>query len=128
MRFIHSRDMTRNYARASERTALKVRVDFELNDMTYSGVTRNISAGGLFVATMDLPRVGDRINLKFSLPGDSRELAVQTEVRWIRERTPVLDEDAPPGMGLQFVNPSASDAAALEQFLARRDALMGEDD
>ena len=120
--------MSRNYARASERTTLQVKVDFELNDMTYIGVTRNISAGGVFIATADLPRVGDRVDLKFSLPGNSRQLAVQTEVRWIRGPTPVLNEDAPPGMGLLFVNPSAGDVAALEQFLARRDALMGEED
>ena len=66
--------------------------------------------------------------MKFSLPGNSRQLAVQTEVRWTREQTRLNDEDAPPGMGLRFVNPSADDAAALEEFLARRDALMGDED
>ncbi len=124
--------MSRDYVRASERTTLEVRVDFELDDMTYTGVTRNISAGGVFVATEDLPPVGARINLKFALPGNDRPLTVQTEVRWIRPRrqpqTSPGGEDAPAGMGLQFLNPSAADAAALERFLARRDALMGEDD
>jgi len=72
--------------RASERTPLEIKVDFELDDMTYAGVTRNISAGGVFVATDDVARVGDRINLRFSLPGYGRQLAVQTEVRWIRAR------------------------------------------
>jgi uncharacterized protein (TIGR02266 family) len=114
--------------RASERAPLEVKVDFELQDMTYTGVTRNISAGGVFVATEDLPPVGERINLSFSLPGSGRELAVQTEVRWVRAKQSPPDDKAPAGMGLQFLNPSADDVAALDQFLARRDALMRDDD
>ena len=114
--------------RASERAPLEVKVDFELNDMTYTGVTRNISAGGVFVATEDLPAVGEQINLRFSLPGSGREWAVQTAVRWVRAKQSPPDDEAPAGMGLQFLNPSADDVAALDQFLARRDALMrGED-
>ena len=114
--------------RASDRAPLQVKVDFQVNDMTCTGVTRNISAGGLFVATDELPRVGARINLRFSLPGTGRELAVQTEVRWVREKKSPPDENAPAGMGLQFLNPSAEDVAALDQFLARRDALMSDED
>jgi uncharacterized protein (TIGR02266 family) len=114
--------------RASERTSLEVKVDFEVNDMTYAGVTRNISSGGVFVATEDLPRVGERLTLKFMLPGTGRQLAVQTEVRWIRPKTSPNDEQAHAGMGLQFLNPSADDVAALDEFLARRDALMREED
>lgn len=114
--------------RASERTSLEVKVDFELDDMTYTGVTRNISAGGVFVATEELLRVGDRIRLKFTLPGTSRQLTVQTEVRWTRAAKSPPDEHTPAGMGLQFLNPSAEDVAALDQFLARRDALMRDED
>jgi uncharacterized protein (TIGR02266 family) len=105
-----------------------VKVDFELNDMTCTAVTRNISAGGVFVASEELPRVGDRINLRFSLPGTGRQLAIQTEVRWLRAKKSPPDPEAPAGMGLQFLNPTADDAAALDQFLARRDALMGDED
>jgi uncharacterized protein (TIGR02266 family) len=119
--------MSRNYVRASERTTLEVPVDFDLRDMTYRGVTRNISAGGVFVVTRDLPKVGETVNLRFHLPGNNRRLSVQTEVRWLREPTPWLDDKVPPGMGLRFINPSAGDVAALEEFLARRDALMGKD-
>jgi uncharacterized protein (TIGR02266 family) len=120
--------MARDYVRSSERTNLEVKVDFGLNDMTYTGVTRNISAGGVFVATEDLARVGDRMNLTFSLPGSDRQLAVQTEVRWVRAKASTHDQQEPAGMGLLFLNPSADDVAALEQFLARRDALMQGDD
>ncbi|HLK90468.1 MAG TPA: TIGR02266 family protein [Polyangia bacterium] len=120
--------MSRGYLRGSERTDLEVKVDFELDDMTYAGVTRNISAGGVFVATDNLPRVGARINLKFALPGSDRRLAVQTEVRWTRPESTAIGAEATAGMGLQFLNPSADDVAALDQFLARRDALMGEED
>lgn len=114
--------------RASDRTPVEIKVDFEVDDMTYAGVTRNISAGGVFVATENVPRVGERIDLRFALPGTGRQLTVQTEVRWVRAKKSPPDEQAPAGMGLQFLNPSADDVAALDQFLARRDALMRDED
>jgi uncharacterized protein (TIGR02266 family) len=117
--------MSGDYTR-SARTKLEVLVDFELADMTCTGVTRNISVGGVFVATQNLARVGDRINLKFALPGGGGQMTIQTEVRWLREERQAVHEDRPSGMGLRFMNPSAEDVAALEQFLARRDALMAE--
>lgn len=120
--------MSRAYLRGSERADLEVRVDFVLDDMTYAGVTRNISAGGLFVATGDLPRIGARINLKFTLPGSDRQLAIETEVRWTRPGSSTIGAEASAGMGLQFLAPSADDVAELEKFLARRDALMREEE
>ena len=55
--------------RASERFDLEVQVDLESDHNFYTGLTQNISAGGLFIATNVLRRIGDRITLKFSLPG-----------------------------------------------------------
>ena len=46
----------------------------------------------------------------------------------LRAKKSPPDPEAPAGMGLQFLNPTADDAAALDQFLARRDALMGDED
>jgi uncharacterized protein (TIGR02266 family) len=120
--------MSDDYTRASARAKLEVPVDFDLADMTCTGVTRNISVGGVFIATENLPRVGDRINLRFALPGNGRRLTIQTEVRWVRGEVQAIDEHRPSGVGLRFLNPSAEDVAALEQFLSRRDRLMGQDD
>ncbi len=55
--------------RASERYDLEIKVDLESDHNFYTGLTQNISAGGLFIATHQLRRIGDRITLKFQIPG-----------------------------------------------------------
>jgi Tfp pilus assembly protein PilZ len=58
--------------RASERYDLEIKVDLESEHNFYTGLTQNISAGGLFIATHHLRRIGDRIALKFQLPGSEK--------------------------------------------------------
>ena len=76
--------------RAAERFDLEVTVDLESDHNFYTGLTQNISSGGVFIATHHLRRIGDRITLKFTLPGSEKVLDVETEVRWIRENTALL--------------------------------------
>ena len=51
------------YVRAAERFDLEVKVDLESDHNFYTGLTQNISAGGLFIATHVLRKIGDRISL-----------------------------------------------------------------
>ena len=44
----------------------------------------------MFIATHHLRSIGDRITLKFTLPGSDKPLVVETEVRWIRENTALM--------------------------------------
>jgi uncharacterized protein (TIGR02266 family) len=90
--------------RASERFDLEVKVDLESDHNFYTGLTQNISAGGVFIATHHIRRIGDRITLKFTLPGSEKTLDVETEVRWIRENTALQRVDGAQGMGVRFIN------------------------
>src|SRR5436190_19764967 len=114
--------------RASERFDLEVKVDLESDHNFYTGLTQNISAGGLFIATHHLRRIGDRITLKFTLPGSDKTVAVETEVRWIRENTALQRADGGTGMGVRFINLSAEAAAAISAFLQARDSLFYDDE
>lgn len=116
------------HVRASERFDLEVNVDLESDHNFYTGLTQNISAGGLFIATNAIRRIGDRITLKFSLPGSAEPLAVETEVRWIRENSALNRVDGATGMGVRFVNLSAEAAQAIQQFIASRDSLYYDDE
>ena len=58
-------------ARVAERFDLEVKVDLESDHNFYTGLTQNISAGGLFIATHQLRRIGDYIKVSFSLPGST---------------------------------------------------------
>src|SRR6476660_8376414 len=91
-------------ARASERFDLEVKVDLESDHNFYTGLTQNISAGGLFIATHHIRKIGERITLKFSFPGSDQPIAVETEVRWIRENSALHKVDGSSGMGVRFIN------------------------
>jgi uncharacterized protein (TIGR02266 family) len=117
-----------DYVRASERFDLEVKVDLESDHNFYTGLTQNISSGGLFIATHALRKIGDRITLKFSLPGTAEPVSVQTEVRWIRENSALQRTDGGTGMGVRFVDLSAEASAAITRFLESRDSLFYDDE
>lgn len=114
--------------RASERFDLEIKVDLESDHNFYTGLTQNISAGGLFIATHHLRRIGDRIVLKFTLPGSDKAVEVETEVRWIRENSSLQRVDGATGMGVRFVNLSPEASAAINRFLQSRDSLYYDDE
>ena len=116
------------HVRASERFDLEVKVDLESDHNFYTGLTQNISAGGLFIATHHLRRIGDRISLKFQLPGIDKPVQVDTEVRWIRENSALTRADGATGMGVRFINLSPETTTAIQQFLATRDSLYYDDE
>ena len=116
------------HVRAAERFDLEVKVDLESDHNFYTGLTQNISSGGVFIATSALRKIGDRITLKFSLPGSSESLAVETEVRWIRENSSLHRVDGATGMGVRFINLSAEANTAISTFLQNRDSLYYDDE
>jgi len=116
------------HVRAAERFDLEVNVDLESDHNFYTGLTQNISSGGVFIATNALRKIGDRITLKFSLPGTGETLAVETEVRWIRENSALHKVDGATGMGVRFVNLSPAAATAIQKFVESRDSLYYDDE
>jgi uncharacterized protein (TIGR02266 family) len=115
--------------RAAERFDLEVKVDLESDHNFYTGLTQNISAGGVFIATHHLRRIGDHITLKFTLPGSEKQIAVETEVRWIRENTALMNAGATgTGMGVRFINLSAEASAAITAFVESRESLYYDDE
>jgi uncharacterized protein (TIGR02266 family) len=114
--------------RAAERYDLEIKVDLESEHNFYTGLTQNISAGGLFIATHHLRRIGDRITLKFALPGNDKAVEVETEVRWLRENSALNRVDGATGMGVRFINLSPEATAAISSFLSSRDSLYYDDE
>ncbi len=82
----------------------------------------------MFIATNAIRRIGDRIVLKFSLPGRTEPLAVETEVRWIRENSALNRVDGATGMGVRFVNLAPEAAKAIQDFIQSRDSLYYDDE
>jgi len=112
--------------RANTRVELEVEVGLESDHNFYTGLTQDISSGGIFVATPIHFRVGDQVSIKFTLPGHGSALAADAEVRWLRDPH-VMRTDAPEGIGLRFLSLSPDVQAAIARFLESRDSLFYDD-
>lgn len=111
--------------RRAPRYTVVAEVTFESETNFYSGLTENLSEGGLFIATLAPGRIGATIELELALPDGGPPIAVGAVVRWIRGGE---DGDVPaPGMGVQFIDLPAEALDRIRWFTERRDTLLYED-
>jgi len=111
--------------RIDTRFDMQVEVGLQSDNAFYTGLTQDIGQGGLFVATHDVRRIGERLTVKFTLPNRDQPIVADTEVRWVRDRA---SKDAPQGMGLRFLRLAPETEAVITQFLATNDSLFFDDD
>jgi len=111
--------------RIDTRFDMHVEVGLQSDNAFYTGLTQDIGQGGLFVATHDVRRIGERLTVKFTLPHREQAIVADTEVRWVRDRS---TKDAPQGMGLRFLHLSPDNEAAITEFLATNDSLFFDDE
>ena len=85
--------------RGQERYGVDLAVTVNSDHNFYAGFAKNLSEGGIFVATHIVHPVGTQFNLSIHLDdGDTRVVKGVGVVRWIR----ALDGDLPAGLGIQF--------------------------
>ena len=108
--------------RSQARVKMEAAVDLESESNFFTGFSRDISEGGLFVATVDLLPIGSEIDLRFTLPS-GQAVDVQGVVRWRRE----LNDRQPeifPGMGVQFRALPPQAAGMIQSFVGSREPLF----
>lgn len=108
--------------RTASRVDLCVGVGFQSDTNFYAGFTEDLSEGGLFVATHMLQPLGTELALTFSLP-NGYEISTVAIVRWVRDPRN-HDDDAVPGMGVQFNALSSADLDMIRQFIALREPIF----
>ncbi|MBI5517511.1 MAG: TIGR02266 family protein [Deltaproteobacteria bacterium] len=108
--------------RTAPRVDAEIDVTFESEHNFFTGFSENISEGGLFLATYHAHRPGEKLTLKFTLPGVEKPIETVAEVRWQRPNT--HSDDTPPGVGVRFVTLSDDDRKAIERFVRHRDPLF----
>ncbi len=112
--------------RGTPRTAIYAKVDLASDHNFWSGLTMNMSEGGLFVATHHEVPVGTVLLLNMLLPFDGEAIVTPAVVRWTRAFGG--GEDSPPGLGLQFVELAEPLLAKIRRFVATvREPLFYED-
>ena len=86
----------------ANRARLDVPVQLRQSGASYAGLAKNISPGGVFVATVRPLGVGDRVTVTLKTKGDAGAIEALAEVRWCR---PFVElNDLPAGVGLRFVD------------------------
>ncbi|MEC8422582.1 MAG: PilZ domain-containing protein [Myxococcota bacterium] len=80
----------------------------------FAGLSEDISEGGVFVATMSPPPVGDTVHLRITVNGDAtRSVVVKGTVRWHR-----TDEaGVQTGCGIQFEELSGDPRRAITALM-----------
>jgi uncharacterized protein (TIGR02266 family) len=101
--------------------AVEVTLDSEHN--FYTGLTQDLSQGGLFVATPTLCPIGARVQVRMTLPTSREPIEALTEVRWLRTRD-VPGGGGKAGVGLMFLQMSPQAKQAVKDFLAKRESLF----
>ena len=109
--------------RASQRVSFAVELHMASESHFFSGLSGDISEGGVFVSTYRALSRGSQVDLEFSLPGTERVVHARGEVRWQRDASP----DAPPGVGIAFEDLDEEDRRVIQQFCSIRPPLYYDD-
>jgi hypothetical protein len=93
----------------------------------YKGLSGNdvIDSGGIFIATYNIPSVGQPLSVKVSLPG-GYEFEANAVVRWTRD-SPQSGADSSPGFGAQFTQISAEGRQLVYRYVRNREPLFYDD-
>lgn len=109
--------------RSAPRTSLAVELHLASDSHFFSGLSGDISEGGVFVSTYRDLATGTPVDLEFSLPGSDRVVKARGEVRWHRSASP----DFAPGVGIAFEDLADEDRALIHRFCTLRPPLYYDD-
>lgn len=110
---------------SGDRVFVEVDIGFASQSHFYTGLSRDLSTGGVFVATYMPQPPGTKVAVHFVLP-DGRAVKASGVVRW----TVPARGDVAPGMGVAFEDLEAEDLNAIVEFCEHRSPIYhhSEDD
>jgi uncharacterized protein (TIGR02266 family) len=111
----------RQEQRREERVVVEVDVGLLSDSNFYTGLTQDVSTGGVFVSTSGPLPAGTHVTLFFVL-GGGRTLRADGVVRWLR----TAEAGATPGMGVAFTRLGDDERREIEAFCSERPALFHE--
>ena len=95
--------------RSSPRVMLGVSVSYRVQSRVASGLSLNISTGGIAVRTTSPLDVDAVVKLRFRLPKAEHDIEAEARVAWADRRV---------GMGLQFTRIAPSDQTLVDAFVS----------
>lgn len=109
--------------RRAPRFPLRVEITYESEHNFFTGMTENISQGGLFIATHSPRPLGDSIDVTFTLPGVGQAVQLLGRVKWVREYNAATPEVIA-GMGIEFVILGEREKRLIEAFIHHREPIF----
>jgi len=109
-------------AQTNKRVFVEVEIGLTSDSHIYTGLSLDVSTGGVFVATYEPSGPGTAVSVHFVLP-DGHVVNAEGVVRWTRAAT----EDAAPGMGVAFTYISSESLTHIADFCASRPPLYFDD-
>jgi uncharacterized protein (TIGR02266 family) len=106
--------------RTHPRVSIAVDIDLESESHFFTGVSGDVSEGGLFVQTYRAIEIGREVAVEFELPDG--HVTAHGRVRWHRDKS----DSAPPGLGIAFDELSDEDREIIHRFCERREPLYYE--
>ena len=111
--------------RRHTRISYEVAVTLASETNFYTGFTSDISAGGVFVTTVDLLPIGTPVEFELTLAPQAIRVPVRGIVRWLRE--PDNDGELPSGFGIEFIELHPRLRDQINAFIEQRgDSLFFE--
>jgi uncharacterized protein (TIGR02266 family) len=94
--------------RGSPRVTIGIPVSYRFSKTIAAALTLNLGKGGLAIRTMSPMAAGERLTMRFRMPGQRREVEAEGRVAW---------SDRKVGMGVQFERLDAADQNVIDEFV-----------
>ncbi len=94
--------------RGSPRVTIGIPVSYRFGNTIAAALTLNLGKGGVAIRTMSPMAAGERLTLRFRIPGQRREVEAEGRVAW---------SDRKVGMGVQFERLDAADQGIIDDFV-----------
>jgi uncharacterized protein (TIGR02266 family) len=113
--------------RQHERVEISEALRFHIGDDTsptfWTGLVRNISNGGLFVNTYNLPPIGETVSVRVRLPGAPEAVNLRATVVWTRSEH-VAEDSSHVGFGARFLDLAPEAEKALNAYLKKAESIF----
>jgi len=117
-----------NSGRIQPRKEISVEVGVYADYQFYTGLTQNISSGGLFIATSEPLELGATFEVKFKIPNVDHTFECSAEVRWVRTIDVASESGMSSGMGVRFNGLEPLEQKLIDQFIHGEDTLFYDDE
>lgn len=110
--------------RDTSRRTFDIQVGIATDHRLFVGLVHNISTGGLFIASDAHMRKGEKVEVRFSIPGSSHIFDKHGTVTWTRPVDADGTHRTRAGFGVRFDSLSEEESKLLNAFLQVHDPIF----